>query len=159
VVILIVDHDFFVFSLQLKILMMRATHFRAPCGVRVAGIFNSICLACPGKTSYLRVIFPDLRVYDICNFFSHISATKMMFWTLARVCFRAAKIVSCNNKKKFHGLRSKLPQLFYFSSGLRGHRKTYLTIIESADHALFKMLWYVLLRPLRPGLYVIQNIC
>jgi hypothetical protein len=26
------------------------------------------------------------------------------------------------------------------SSGLRGHRKTYLTILESADHALFKMV-------------------
>jgi hypothetical protein len=30
------------------ILMMRATNFRAPCGVRVAGIFNSICIACAG---------------------------------------------------------------------------------------------------------------
>jgi hypothetical protein len=44
---------------------MRPTHFRAPCGVRVAGIFNSICIACAGETLYLRVIFPDLRVYDI----------------------------------------------------------------------------------------------
>jgi hypothetical protein len=32
----------------------------------------------------------------IFNFFSHISATKMMFWALARVSFRAAKIVSSN---------------------------------------------------------------
>jgi hypothetical protein len=31
------------------------------------------------------------------------------------------------------------------SSGLRGHRRTYLTILESADHALFKMVRYVLL--------------
>jgi hypothetical protein len=36
----------------------------------------------------------------------------------------------------------KLPQLFYFSSGLRGHKRTYLTILESADHALFKMVRY-----------------
>jgi hypothetical protein len=36
------------------------------------------------------------------------------------------------------------------SSGLRGHVRTNLTIIESADHALFKMVRYVLLRPLRP---------
>jgi hypothetical protein len=35
------------------------------------------------------------------------------------------------------------------SSGLLGHRRTYLTILESADHALFKMVRYVLLRPLR----------
>jgi hypothetical protein len=38
------------------------------------------------------------------------------------------------------------------SSGLRGHKRTYLTILESADHALFKMVRYVLLRPLRPEL-------
>jgi hypothetical protein len=37
-----------------------------------------------------------------------------MLWALARVSFRAAKIVSCNMKYFFHGLRSKLPQLFYF---------------------------------------------
>jgi hypothetical protein len=51
----------------------------------------------------------------IFNFFSHISAAKMMFWALARVSFRAAKIVSCNKNYFFHGLRSKLPQLIYFS--------------------------------------------
>jgi hypothetical protein len=45
------------------------------------------------------------------------------------------------------------------SSGLRGHRRTYLTILKSADHALFKMVRYVLLRPLRPELDVIQNNC
>jgi hypothetical protein len=26
------------------------------------------------------------------------------------------KIFSCNKKKKFHGLRSKLPQMFYFTT-------------------------------------------
>jgi hypothetical protein len=36
------------------------------------------------------------------------------------------------------------------SSGLRGHRRTNLTILESADHALFKMVRYVLLQPLSP---------
>jgi hypothetical protein len=40
------------------------------------------------------------------------------------------------------------------SSGLRGHKRTYRTILESADHALFKMVRYVLLRPLRPELKV-----
>jgi hypothetical protein len=43
----------------------------------------------------------------------------MMFWALARVSFRAAKIVSCNKNLFFHGLRSKLPQLFYFSLSLK----------------------------------------
>jgi hypothetical protein len=31
---------------------------------------------------------------------AHALATKMMFWFLARVSFRAAKIVSCNKKKQ-----------------------------------------------------------
>jgi hypothetical protein len=30
--------------------------------------------------------------------------------------------------------------------------RTYFTILESADHTLFKMVKYVLLRPLRPKL-------
>jgi hypothetical protein len=38
------------------------------------------------------------------------------------------------------------------SSGLLGHRRTYVIILESADHALFNMVKYVLLRPLRPEL-------
>jgi hypothetical protein len=38
------------------------------------------------------------------------------------------------------------------SSGLRGHRRTYLTILERAWSANFKMVWYVLLRPIRPEL-------
>jgi hypothetical protein len=38
------------------------------------------------------------------------------------------------------------------SSGLRGHKRIYLTILESTDHALLKMVRYVLLRPLRPEL-------
>jgi hypothetical protein len=36
------------------------------------------------------------------------------------------------------------------SSGLRGRRRTYLTILELADHALFKMVMHVLLPSLRP---------
>jgi hypothetical protein len=31
----------------------------------------------------------------------HALATKIMFWAVAPVSFRAAKIVSCNNKKNF----------------------------------------------------------
>jgi hypothetical protein len=38
------------------------------------------------------------------------------------------------------------------SSGLRGHRRTYRTILESAENALFKMVRQVFLRPLRPEL-------
>jgi hypothetical protein len=44
-------------------------------------------------------------------------------------------------------------------SSLRGHRRTYLTILESADHALFKMVRYVLLRPLRPELDAKTKTC
>jgi hypothetical protein len=45
------------------------------------------------------------------------------------------------------------------SFGLRGHKKAYLTILESADHALFKMVRYVLLRPLRPELDAKTKTC
>jgi hypothetical protein len=43
------------------------------------------------------------------------------------------------------------------SSGLRGHKRTYLTILKRAwsahlGSANFKMVWYVLLLPLRPEL-------
>jgi hypothetical protein len=38
------------------------------------------------------------------------------------------------------------------SSGLRGRRRTYLTIFELADHALLKMVKYVFLCLLRPEL-------
>jgi hypothetical protein len=38
------------------------------------------------------------------------------------------------------------------SSGLRGRRKTYLIILKRAWSANLKMVWYVLLRPLRPEL-------
>jgi hypothetical protein len=38
------------------------------------------------------------------------------------------------------------------SSGLRGRRRTYYTILKLIDHALFKMVRYVFLRPLRPEL-------
>jgi hypothetical protein len=36
--------------------------------------------------------------------------------------------------------------------GLKSSRRTYLTILKLADHALFKIVWYVLLQPLRPEL-------
>jgi hypothetical protein len=45
------------------------------------------------------------------------------------------------------------------SSGLRGHKRTYPTILESADHALFKMVRYALLRPLRPELDAKTKTC
>jgi hypothetical protein len=45
------------------------------------------------------------------------------------------------------------------SSGLRGHKRTYPTILKSADHALFKMVRYVLLRTLRPELDAKTKTC
>jgi hypothetical protein len=42
-------------------------------------------------------------------------ATKIMIWALARVMFSTAKIISWSNNLFFHGLPSKLLQLFYFS--------------------------------------------
>jgi hypothetical protein len=81
---------------------------------------------------------------------AHVLATKMMFWTLARISFRSAKIVSCNKNIFFHGLRWKLLQLFYFSmqtasiqfcivSRVQGNQKTtgcVRSTRESKDHGL-----------------------
>jgi hypothetical protein len=39
-----------------------------------------------------------------------------------------------------------------FSSGLRGRRRTYHTILKLADHALGYMVRYVFMQPLRPEL-------
>jgi hypothetical protein len=52
-----------------------------------------------------------------------------------------------------------ISQYAYFSSGRRGHKRSYLTILESADHALYKMVRYVLLRPLRPELDAKTKTC
>jgi hypothetical protein len=41
---------------------------------------------------------------------------------------------------------------WHSSSSLRSRRRTYRTILEWADHALLKMVRYVLQRPLRPEL-------
>jgi hypothetical protein len=41
---------------------------------------------------------------------------------------------------------------WHSNSGLRGRMRTYRTILEWSDHALLKMVRYVILQPLRPEL-------
>jgi hypothetical protein len=53
---------------------------------------------------------------------------------------------------KTHIFESPASTSWPSSSGFLGHRRTYRIILESADHALFKMVREVLLRPLRPEL-------
>jgi hypothetical protein len=52
----------------------------------------------------------------------------------------------------YKGVRSVGPvrRAHRFCSGLRGRWRTYHTILKLADHVLFKMVMYVLLRSLRP---------
>jgi hypothetical protein len=45
------------------------------------------------------------------------------------------------------------------SSSLRGHKRTYRTILESEDHAFLKIVRYVLLRPLGPELDAKTKTC
>jgi hypothetical protein len=61
-------------------------------------------------------LFKSLLPHQKCSVLPDASKKIIMIWALAlaRVSFSAAKIVSCNNKKYFHGLPSKLLQLFYF---------------------------------------------
>jgi hypothetical protein len=42
------------------------------------------------------------------------------------------------------------------TSEVTGSKRTYLTILERAWSANLKMVWYVLLRPLRPNLNAID---
>jgi hypothetical protein len=56
------------------------------------------------------------------------------------------------NRTKVTPSREDAPTSWPSSSGLRGCRRIYLTILESADNALFKMARYVFLRPLRSEL-------
>jgi hypothetical protein len=42
------------------------------------------------------------------------------------------------------------------SSGLKSCTRTYLTILKLADHALLKIVWYVLLRPLTSAGHQVQ---
>jgi hypothetical protein len=50
----------------------------------------------------------------------------------------------------------KLPPIIHLfevtADSLRSRRRTYLTILKMAWSANFKMVWYVLLRPLRPDI-------
>jgi hypothetical protein len=66
-----------------------------------------------------------------------------------------------NYISKFQIKYIPVPDQFVWSgsSGLRGHKRTYLTILESTDHALLKMVRYVLLRPLRPELDAKTKTC
>jgi hypothetical protein len=62
---------------------------------------------------------------------------------------------SCQTQKNLVG-SSKYA---YFSSNLRGNNRTYPSILESADHALLKMVRYVLLQPLKPELDAKTKTC
>jgi hypothetical protein len=54
--------------------------------------------------------------------------------------------------KTWRRLPAKARQQLSDERLIRGRRKTYLTILKRAWSANFKMVWYVLLRPLRPKL-------
>jgi hypothetical protein len=69
------------------------------------------------------------------------------------------KVKKGHKKGQFEPARVRKLNEKHFSSGLRGHKRTYLTILKSADHALFKMVRYVLLRPLRPELDARTKTC
>jgi hypothetical protein len=82
------------------------------------------------------------------------------FWpghTVTRTCACAwlAQIAG-NSLNSMALVWHKRPQIWNgswpFSSGLRGCRRTYHTILKLADHALSKMVRYVLMWPLRPEL-------
>jgi hypothetical protein len=102
-----------------------------------------------GTSKVLKMHIYIFRVKLNFNFFSHISATKMMFWALARVSFRAAKIVSCNKKKKNSWSTIKITAivLLYFPgnsgkttlsrTGLSLFGKSFITTVIGCEAAKF----------------------
>jgi hypothetical protein len=67
--------------------------------------------------------------------------------------------MACSSSLDDSSPSARLVFVLASSSNLRGHKRTYPTILESADHALFKMVRYVLLQPLRPELDAKTKTC
>jgi hypothetical protein len=55
----------------------------------------------------------------------------------------------CSSTQRSRAFAGRHVFVLASSSGLRGYKRTYLPILVSADHALFKMVKYVILRPRR----------
>jgi hypothetical protein len=53
----------------------------------------------------------------------------------------------CSSTQRWRAFAGRHVFVLASCSGLQGHKRTYLTILESADHALFKMVRYVSLCP------------
>jgi hypothetical protein len=103
--------------LQLTILMMSHESYKYQ-GVAFAWQVATIAYSLREMawTATELSLFKSLPPHQKCSVLPD-ARKKNMFCALARVSFSAAKIVSCNNKKYFHGLPSKLLQLFYFIWG------------------------------------------
>jgi hypothetical protein len=77
----------------------------------------------------------------------------------ALVCKIASVNMACSSSLDDSSPSARHVFVLSSSYSLRGHKRTYLSILESADHALFKMVRYVLLPPLRPELDAKTKTC
>jgi hypothetical protein len=82
----------------------------------------------------------------------------MIFFVLLQQTILAA-LMCCSSTQRRRAFAGRHVFVLASSSGLRGHKRTYRTIIELADRALFKMVRYVFLRPLRPELDAKTKTC
>jgi hypothetical protein len=59
-------------------------------------------------------------------------------------------LMCCSSTQRRRAFAGRHVFVLASSSGLRGHKRTYLTILKSADHALFKMVhkWITIRRML-----------
>jgi hypothetical protein len=86
------------------------------------------------------------------DFIAFLFSPSKPFVDIANKCNK----LKCNYGNNF-SVSSESVTAFTMNSGLRGRSRPYLTILELADHALFKMVRYVLLRPLRLELFTCQS--
>jgi sensor histidine kinase YesM len=104
-------------------------------------LISHICITNTGcllSTNIIHVVNYLFLIIYLCHY--------IVKKTIAFMC--------CSSTQRRRGVPSRedASTSWPSSSDLKGHRRTYLTILESVDHALFKMVRYVLLRPLRPEL-------
>jgi hypothetical protein len=104
---------------------------------------------------------PDgiLHVFNIAFIYQNDSCQLHLKTPCVRLSQKRTLLLCCSSTKRRRAFAGRHVFVLASSSVLQCHKRTYLTILESADQALFKMVRYVLLRPLRPELDAKTKTC
>jgi hypothetical protein len=108
----------------------------------------------------LRLLYWRPPIPNDCQGFGrHLETVSIVLFSYSgrQLAFNVS--LCCSSTQRRRAFAGRHVFVLASSSGLRGHKRTYLTILESADYALFKMVRYVLLRSLRPELDAKTKTC